>query len=140
MSPAWGPAWRAALRYVALVFAAGFVLGTVRTLVLVPRLGETAAVLLELPVMLTVSWAVCARAVRREGVSPAHRVRLAMGSLALVLLLLAEVALGLTLFGRTGAEVLAGFGTVPGGIGLAGQVAFGLVPLLQGLRETGGSA
>jgi hypothetical protein len=42
--------------YIVAVFAAGFVLGVLRTLVLVPLFGELAAVLVELPVMLTVAW------------------------------------------------------------------------------------
>lgn len=46
----------AGLAYFTLVFAAGFALGTARVLVLLPGVGETTAVLLELPLILTVSW------------------------------------------------------------------------------------
>jgi hypothetical protein len=46
----------AALRYFGLIFALGFLLGTVRTLLLAPATGATAAVLIELPVMLGASW------------------------------------------------------------------------------------
>lgn len=59
------PVLTAALAYSALVFAAGFALGTLRVLLLAPRLGEMAAVALELPVMLVLSW-VAARAVLRR--------------------------------------------------------------------------
>ena len=41
--------------YFALVFAAGFVLGTIRTLWAVPWLGVRTAELVELPIMLGVS-------------------------------------------------------------------------------------
>jgi hypothetical protein len=48
-------ALKAGVLYFALVFAAGFVLGTVRTLWAVPRLGVRTAELIELPTMLGVS-------------------------------------------------------------------------------------
>ena len=41
--------------YFALVFGAGFVLGTVRTLWVVPRVGTRTAELTEMPIMLAVT-------------------------------------------------------------------------------------
>jgi hypothetical protein len=41
--------------YFALVFAVGFVLGTIRTVWLVPRVGARAAELMEMPIMLAVT-------------------------------------------------------------------------------------
>ena len=49
-------ALKAGVTYFALVYAIGFLLGTVRVLLLMPLVGETAAVLLEAPLMLAVSW------------------------------------------------------------------------------------
>jgi hypothetical protein len=49
-----GPAIRAGLRYGLEAFALGFGLGIFRTLVVAPALGETVAVLIELPVLLSV--------------------------------------------------------------------------------------
>ena len=51
-------AW-AGLAYFGIVFATGFALGTLRVLAVTPRLGENAAVLLELPIILTLSWVAC---------------------------------------------------------------------------------
>jgi hypothetical protein len=60
-----------------------------------------------------------------------------MGGVALVLLLGAELGLSVLAFGRTIAEHLASYGSPAGALGLAGQVAFALFPLL---RRTGGRA
>lgn len=45
-----------AAAYVAIVFAVGFALGTVRVMLLAPRIGEVAAVACELPLMLAAPW------------------------------------------------------------------------------------
>ena len=47
---------RAGLLYFALTFGAGFVLGPLRLLVLVPRLGARTAELVEMPVMIGITW------------------------------------------------------------------------------------
>ncbi len=120
-----------ALLYVAAVFAAAFALGTFRILVLVPRLGELAAVTLEVPVVLGLSWLVAGRALRHWPL-PRPGQRLAMGGLAFALLMLGETILGVTLFGRTLAGSLAAMATLPGLVGLAGQIGFGLIPALRG--------
>jgi hypothetical protein len=48
-------ALKAGVLYFAFVFGAGFVLATVRTLWVVPRIGERNAELIEMPVMLTMT-------------------------------------------------------------------------------------
>ena len=45
--------------YAIIVFVIGFILGTIRVLLLAPRLGETMAVSLEVAFILTASWVVC---------------------------------------------------------------------------------
>jgi hypothetical protein len=123
--------------YFLVVFAAGFVLGTVRALLAAPRLGELAAVVLELPLMLAIAWVASRTLIRRFAVPPATAPRLAMGGLALALLLLAEAALAILGFGRSPTEHFATYHAPPGLLGLAGQIAFGLLPLLQGALGRG---
>jgi hypothetical protein len=133
------PMWQAVQAgsaYFALVFLVGFALGTVRVLVLVPRVGTLRAVMLETPVMLTASWMVCGWVLRRLAVPVVAGRRLAMGGVALVLLLLAEALLSLAI-GPGPAAYLASWGTLEGALGLAGQLAFALFPLVR--TRTGGS-
>lgn len=116
--------------YFAIAFAAGFALGTLRVLVLIPAFGEMAAVLAEIPVILTISWAAARWIVsRRPALNGAGR-RLVMGGSAFALLMAAELLLSATLFGRAPAAFAAQLLTPPGLTGLAGQIAFGLLPWL----------
>ena len=123
----------AAIRYFAIIFALGFVLGTIRTIAIVPRTGETLAVLMELPLMLAASWLVAGRIVRRAHMSPGQA--LGVGTLAFLLLMMAEAVLATTLGNQTLALWLRSLFRTPGWIGLAGQVAFGLFPLVASLRR-----
>lgn len=119
---------KAALAYWGAIFALGFILGTIRTLWLAPSVGETIAVLIELPVMLAASWFAAKGLVRRFGIASTGQA-LGMGALAFVLLMASEAVLVVTI-GEGLATWLGGWATVPGGLGLAGQVAFGLMPVV----------
>lgn len=121
---------RPAVFYVASVFALAFCLGVLRVLWLAPRVGEIGAVLAEVPVVLGISW-ITAGAVLRRWPLPRREDRLAMGVLAFAVLMALELALGGFGFGRTLAEMLSAMGTPAGLIGLAGQIGFGLIPLLR---------
>jgi hypothetical protein len=125
---------QAAAAYFLIVFAAGFVLGVVRTLWLAPRLGAPAAVVMELPVILTVSWFACARVLRTW---PAGRLEaLAVGAVAFVLLIGAELGLSVWLAGRSAAEHWALYRELPHLLGLMGQVLFAGLPYVQSRRGT----
>ena len=63
--------------------------------------------------------------------------RLLMGACAFGLLIAIEWALSVTAFGRTSAQFAQAMFTPAGAIGLAGQVVFGLMPLLLRSRQTG---
>jgi hypothetical protein len=93
--------FKAGVLYFALVFAAGFVLGTVRTLWAVPRLGVRTAELMEAPIMLGVSILAARWAVRHVGIPPLWPRRLTMGCIALALMLLAEFTFVLWVRGMT---------------------------------------
>lgn len=125
------------LAYFVVVFAAGFVLGALRVMLLVPWLGETAAVLLELPIMLAVSWIACGWVIARVGVSGLRSARVLMGLVAFTVLMLAEFGLSVLALGRTPAEHLNLYLQVPTLLGLAGQLAFAAFPVVQGSREQG---
>lgn len=119
---------RAGVLYVALVLALGFLLGVMRNLLLAPAVGETRAVLLELPVMLLASWVCCRFALSRLSVPAGDR--LLMGGTFLGLLLAAEAALGLAL-GSTLQSIVREWQRVPGSLGLAAQLLSAAFPLLQ---------
>ncbi|MFN8521587.1 MAG: hypothetical protein U0821_00585 [Chloroflexota bacterium] len=120
--------------YFLVVFGAGMVLGTVRTLLVAPRLGEAAAVALELPIMLAISWIASSKTVRYFGVPGTTPARVLTGGLALLLLLCAEVGVSVIAFGRTVSAHFADYLETGTQLGLLGQVAFALFPLVQARR------
>lgn len=125
----------AGLLYFLAVFAIGFALGTVRVLVLAPRIGEIAAVLIELPVMLALAWPICGALVRRCAVPPQPGPRLTMGVVAFAVLMGAELAMAVWLFGQTPGQHWNSYRGFAARLGLAGQLLFALFPLLHRRRQ-----
>ncbi|MCG6117870.1 MAG: hypothetical protein MEQ07_06715 [Aquimonas sp.] len=124
---------RSAALLFAGVFALGFVLGVLRTLLLAPWLGELAAVAVELPVILAASWWWCGWLLRRSderSLRGSGARALAMGAIALGLLLAAELGLSMILAGRSAGEHLALYALPAHQLGLAAQCLFGLMPWL----------
>ncbi len=117
----------AAVTYWAIVFALGFVLGTVRVLWVIPMVGLMPATLLELPIILTASWFASGWILRRFAIAT-RREALSLGVLAFAVLMAAECALAGVLSGQTPAQWLAGLRQPHALLGLAGQVAFALMP------------
>ncbi|MBU0750949.1 MAG: hypothetical protein KJ787_14725 [Gammaproteobacteria bacterium] len=122
---------RAGALYFAWVFGAGFVLGTIRVLLLVPRLGVRVSELVEMPLMLLVMLFAARWVVRRYAL--ASRQRLATGAIALGLLLLAEISM-VWLQGLTLAQWIAGRDPVSGPVYGAMLVLFALLPWLVARR------
>jgi len=92
---------KAAVLYFALVFGAGFVLGPIRVLWVVPRVGTRAAELMEMPIMFAVIVVAARWVVRRLAVPSARADRLAMGAAALALVLLMDFTVVLRLRGMS---------------------------------------
>jgi hypothetical protein len=121
----------AGFAYAILAFAVGFVLGSVRVLLVVPRVGPSVAVLLEVPVILAASWWISRLCVELFKVRRAVAARLVMGLVAFLVLMLAEVTLSALVFGTSVTGYLASLTTPAGAIGLAAQVAFAGFPFAQ---------
>lgn len=118
---------RAGALYFAIVFALGFALGAVRVTWLVPRLGAPTAEVIELPVMLLGSALIARWRGRRNPTWPPRR-QLAVGGVALVLLLAAECTLGVAMQRRNVFEVLFDREPVSGALYYAAVLAFALWP------------
>lgn len=119
---------KAGVAYFALVFGAGFLLAFIRIPVLEPRLGTRWAELAEMPVM-GVAMVLAARfVVARFAIAPAAGPRLAMGVIALALLLAAEFGGVLALRGLTIADYFATRDPVSGVAYYLMLIAFALLP------------
>jgi hypothetical protein len=125
---------RAGLLYFVLVFGAGFVLGPIRLLVLVPRIGTRAAELLELPVMVAISWYVARSLTRRLAIPTATLPRLAMGLVGMALIVVCEFTLVLRLRGLTLEQYFAGRDPVSGAAYYLSLVLVALLPLVVNRR------
>lgn len=122
--------------YFLIVFAVGFVLGIVRMVWLVPRIGARWAELLEIPVMLAVIyWA--ARWVSRWFRLADHRrpVQVGIGLVGLLLLVGAELWLALQLGGQSPAEYGASRDPVSGTVYAASLVLYAVMPTLVTLNR-----
>jgi hypothetical protein len=121
---------KAGLAYFALVFGAGFMLGSVRVPFLVPRLGERIAELIETPFMFVVVLLSAMFIARRFALPAATSVRLTVGFLALGLLLASEVLLAVAIQDRSLGENIASRDPVSGTVYVAMLVLFALMPLI----------
>jgi len=118
------------MTYFALVFGAGFILGSIRVPFLVPRLGERAAELIEMPFMFVVVLVSARFITKRFSLPAAALPRLGAGFLALGLLVAAEVVLAVALQERTIGEYVASRDPVSGLVYLAMLVLFAAMPLV----------
>jgi hypothetical protein len=120
------------LLYYTAVFAVAFALGMARALIIAPHIGESAAVILEVPVVVFVSWAVARQLLKRHPFSLLQSA--AMGAIAFVLTMASEVVLAGLLRGQSAMEWASNIVTPIGLLGLAGQVTFAVMPMLVAQR------
>ncbi len=123
---------KSGVTYFALVFGAGFLLGSIRVPFLVPRLGVRTSELLEAPLMLA-AVILGARFILHRFDLPTAASRLAAGGLALGLMLLAELGVAFTLQGRSMATLFRGRDPISGSVYLVSLLLFALMPFLLGL-------
>ncbi len=124
-----GNPWKAGLAYALVVFAFGFLFGTVRVLLVEPALGAAAAVAMEVPLMLGVSWLVAKAVLRRVPVARQLPPRLVMAAVALLVLVALETGLGLA-FGTSLRGQAEAYMTARGLFTAVGQLGFALIALL----------
>src|SRR5664279_1961006 len=96
-----------------------------------PRLGALAGVLLEAPIVLTVSWIASRWCCRRWHVSQNGAIRALMGAVAFSVLMVLELGISVAAFGETVEHYIEQFGTSPGATGLAMQICFAMIPSVQ---------
>jgi hypothetical protein len=125
-------ALKAGALYFALVFAAGLVFGTIRTIWLVPRVGARRAELVEMPIMLVVTIVAARWTVLRLSVTMMWSARIEMGCIALTLMLIAEFGFVLWIRGISIRAYLATRDPVSGTVYYLLLVVFAAMPLLAG--------
>lgn len=116
--------------YFAIIFTFAFAMGVVRTVIVAPRLGATAGVFIELPIVLLASWRVARGLLGRRPFTLPQRV--ALGATAFTLTIVSEVLLAGFLRGQNISEWAAEVGTPIGLVGLAGQLGFAGMPIFVG--------
>ena len=125
-----GMQWtKAAALYFALVFGAGFVLGPIRILLLVPRIGVRAAELIEMPLMIMATILAARWVVLCFGGMSVRRASLRVGLLALSILVAAEMGLG-NLRGSTVSDYITARDPVAGTAYFAALALFAFMPAL----------
>ena len=125
---------RASFLYFALVMGAGFLLGSVRVLFVVPHLGERWAELAEMPIMAMVIVVAAGYILRRYPEVQTRGRALVVGFTALALSVSAELVLAVVLQSQSLAEYLASRDKISGSVYLVMLVAFALMPRLRLVR------
>jgi len=121
---------RAGVLYFAIVFGIGFLLGIVRVVVLVPRIGSRVAELAEVPVMIAASYLTARFLLRKLSIAFSVPDRFVMGISALFLMLAAEFGLVFWLRGASFAEYFSTRDPLTAGVYYVSLILFGLMPLV----------
>ena len=121
----------AAAVYFGIVFGVGFLLGSIRIPLLVPRLGERVAELTEMPLMFVAIYLAAGYVVRKHGPLLAPAGWALVGVLSLSMLVAAELLLAVALAGRGVGEYIASRDPVSGSVYLIMLVVFAAMPWLR---------
>jgi hypothetical protein len=121
---------KAGLTYFAIIFGVGFVLGTIRVLLVVPQVGVRAAELIEEPIMFIVVIFTARWVLRRFSLGSITE-QLGAGMIGLGLLLAAEYAL-LRARGLTVREDIAQRDAVAGTVYLVMLLVYAMMPVVLG--------
>jgi hypothetical protein len=122
----------AGITYFVIVFGVGFLLGPLRVLILEPRIGATLAVLIETPILIVTMVLAARFLIARLNLAHATVQRIAMGSVALALVIIADLGVGLGLRGITLAEQGRYLITPAGLIYLSTLAVFAAIPVVTG--------
>jgi hypothetical protein len=125
----------AAIAYFAIVFAVGFACGPIRVLWLEPNFGATAAVLIEAPILIMAMFFAARFVPRKLKLANDIGSRLGMGLGALVLVLAADLCVGLFVRQQTLEQIAGQFSTPAGRIYAALLLLLALVPVMVGQRR-----
>jgi hypothetical protein len=132
--------FRAGLVYFALVFGAGFALGSIRVPFLVPRMGVRYAELLEMPFMFIAVLVSARYVVGRYQLAPSVSVRFSVGLIALALLLAAELLLNTLILRQSLTEYVASRDPISGAAYLVMLGLFAVMPWLVHTSKPSGRA
>jgi hypothetical protein len=121
----------AACLYVLLTYAAGFALGTLRVMIIEPRMGSVAAVTVEAPFILMAMWFNSRWALKKA--HPSHSISsyLAVGGMAFVFLHILEMLGAKLLRGQSITDYFTHYTTPEGLMFFALASVFALVPVVQ---------
>ena len=128
--------FKVSIVYFALIFGTGFMLGTIRVLWIVPKIGVRTAELIEMlpmfvAILLSARWI-------NQHLADADNIstRLKIGFLALSFLLVAEIALGMVLQGASISEVLLNHDPISGTVYYVMLILFALMPWLLNRKHS----
>jgi len=131
---------KAGALYFVLVFGAGFVLGPIRIVWVVPRFGDRTAELMEAPMMLVMIVLAASWIARRVAGPPTPPRLFGIGLVALGLLLVVEFTVVLWFRGLTIGEYFARRDPVAGTVYIVMLGVFAVMPLLMARKCVGPSA
>ncbi len=122
--------FKAGVVYFAVVFGVGFLLGMIRVPLLVPRLGQRIAELIELPLLFVAIFLTARWIVRRSALHGRPIRSILIGAVAAILLLLVEFSVVLWIRGVTFSEFFANRDPIAGTFYYLAVAIFAAMPVI----------